>query len=92
MAHAIETYNTKDLTMLSMCMGKRNVGHCLQEIVMIDMITIGCIASEVVLYLFRLHYRCCYHSFRHGHHISMVLCVEVLGRDLGAVPGTFRRI
>ena len=54
MAHANGTYNTKDLTMLFMRMGERNVGHCLQDLVTIGFIdtnTIGCVASEVVLYL-----------------------------------------
>ena len=54
MAHANGIYNTKDLTMSFMCMGERNVGHCLQDLVNIgpiDMNTIGCVACEAVLYL-----------------------------------------
>ena len=54
MAHANGTYNNKDLTMLFMRMGQRNVGHCLQDLATIGFIdtnTIGCVASEVVLYL-----------------------------------------
>jgi len=54
MAHPNGTYNTKDLTMLFMRMGERNVGHCLQDLATIGFIdtnTIGCVASEVVLYL-----------------------------------------
>ena len=52
MAHANGIYNTKDLTMSFMCMGERNVGHYLQDLVTIDLIdmdTIGCVACEVVL-------------------------------------------
>lgn len=54
MAHANGTYNNKDLTMLFMRMDQRNVGHCLQDLATIGFIdtnTIGCVASEVVLYL-----------------------------------------
>jgi len=46
------TYSTEELTMLTM--DERNVGHCLQNLVMmsfIDTNTLGCIASQVVLHL-----------------------------------------
>ncbi|EKM84253.1 hypothetical protein AGABI1DRAFT_52110 [Agaricus bisporus var. burnettii JB137-S8] len=48
------TYNGKDLSMLFMRTNQRNVAHCLQDIITIGFIdtnTIGCVASEVVLYL-----------------------------------------
>jgi len=54
MAHANGIYKTKDLTMLFMYIGERNVGHCLQDLVTIGLIdtnTISCVACEVVLYL-----------------------------------------
>ncbi|KAF9446274.1 glycosyltransferase family 2 protein [Macrolepiota fuliginosa MF-IS2] len=54
MKQANGTYNAKDLTMLLMRTNQRGVGHCLQDLVTIGFIdtnTIGCVASEVVLYL-----------------------------------------
>ncbi|KAG6819473.1 hypothetical protein H0H93_011514, partial [Arthromyces matolae] len=48
------TYNTKDLTMLFLRTNQQNVGHCLQDLVTIGYIdtnSIGCVASDVVLYL-----------------------------------------
>ncbi|KAG6809561.1 hypothetical protein H0H92_015785 [Tricholoma furcatifolium] len=48
------TYNGKDLTMLLLRTGQQDVGHCLQDIITIGFIdtnSIGCVASEVVLYL-----------------------------------------
>ncbi|KAF8640970.1 hypothetical protein AX17_000616 [Amanita inopinata Kibby_2008] len=48
------TYKNKDLTMLLMRTNQRRLGHCLQDIITIGFIdtkTIGCVASEVVLYL-----------------------------------------
>ena len=66
--------------MLFMRTGECNVDHCLLALVTIGSIDrhmIGCTASEVVLRLSRLHYRYCYHSFRRGRHVPMVLFVEI---------------
>ena len=66
--------------MLFMRTGERSVDHCLLALVTvgsIDRHMIGCTASEVVLRLSRLHYRYCYHSFRQGRHVPMVLFVEI---------------
>lgn len=48
------TYNTHDLTMQFYRSGQKALGHCLQDIItvgFIDTNTIGCVASEVVLWL-----------------------------------------
>ncbi|KAF9011219.1 glycosyltransferase family 2 protein [Cyathus striatus] len=48
------TYNGKDLTMVLIRTNQRQLGHCLQDIATIGFIdtkSIGCVASEVVLYL-----------------------------------------
>lgn len=48
------TYNGKDLSMLLMRTNQRRIGKCLQDIITIGFIdskTIGCVASDVVLYL-----------------------------------------
>lgn len=48
------TYNTRDLTMMFMRTKQETIGHCLQDIVTIGFIdtnTIGCVASDVVLYV-----------------------------------------
>ncbi|KIJ66533.1 glycosyltransferase family 2 protein [Hydnomerulius pinastri MD-312] len=54
MKNADGTYNGKDLSMLFMRTGQRQIGKCLEDIVtvgFIDTNSIGCVASEVVLYL-----------------------------------------
>jgi len=54
MKRANGTYNGKDLTMLIARTKQQQLGHCLQDIVTIGFIdtnSIGCVASEVVLYL-----------------------------------------
>jgi len=48
------TFNSKDITMMFVRTSQRNIGHCLQDIISIGFIdtkSIGCVASEVVLYL-----------------------------------------
>ncbi|SJL02973.1 related to Chitin synthase 5 [Armillaria ostoyae] len=48
------TYNGRDLTMMFMRTKQDDIGHCLQDLVtvgFIDTNTIGCVASDVVLYL-----------------------------------------
>jgi chitin synthase len=48
------TYNWKDITMLLVRTNQRDLGHCLEDIIMIGYIdtnSIGCVASEVVLYI-----------------------------------------
>jgi chitin synthase len=48
------TYNSKDITMLLVRTNQRDLGHCLEDIVMVGFIdtnSIGCVASEVVLYI-----------------------------------------
>jgi chitin synthase len=48
------TYNGKDLTMNFYRMNQRTLGYCLQDIItvgFIDTNSIGCVASQVVLYL-----------------------------------------
>jgi chitin synthase len=48
------TFNGKDITMQFARTNQRNIGHCLEDIISIGYIdtkTIGCVASEVVLYL-----------------------------------------
>lgn len=48
------TYNGKDLTMLLVRTKQQDIGHCLQDLATIGFIdtkSIGCVASEVVLYL-----------------------------------------
>jgi len=53
---------------------------CLLDLItisFIDMHMISCTASEVVLHLSRLHYRYCFHSFRHGCYVPMILFVEI---------------
>ncbi|KAI0931177.1 hypothetical protein AcW1_001351 [Taiwanofungus camphoratus] len=52
--HANGTYNGKDLTMLFQRLNARDLGRCLQDIItvgFIDTKTIGCIASDIVLYV-----------------------------------------
>lgn len=54
MTQANGTFNTRDLTMQFYRSGQKPLGHCLQDIItvgFIDTNTIGCVASEVVLYL-----------------------------------------
>lgn len=54
MKKANGTYNGKDLTMLISRTKQQQLGHCLQDIITIGFIdtnSIGCVASEVVLYL-----------------------------------------
>ncbi|PPQ75362.1 hypothetical protein CVT24_013149 [Panaeolus cyanescens] len=54
MKQANGTYNGKDLSMLFMRTGERQLGHCLQDLITIGFIdtnSIGCVASSVVLYL-----------------------------------------
>ncbi|PFH46394.1 glycosyltransferase family 2 protein [Amanita thiersii Skay4041] len=54
MRQANGTYNKKDLTMMFMRTNQRRLGHCLQDLITIGFIdtkTIGCVASDVVLYL-----------------------------------------
>ncbi|KAF8905167.1 glycosyltransferase family 2 protein [Mucidula mucida] len=54
MKKANGTYNGRDLTMMFMRTKQEDVGHCLQDVVTIGFIdtnTIGCVASDVVLYL-----------------------------------------
>ncbi|KAH7886333.1 glycosyltransferase family 2 protein [Phlebopus sp. FC_14] len=54
MKNADGTYNGKDISMLFMRTGERQLGKCLEDIVtvgFIDTSSIGCVASEVVLYL-----------------------------------------
>jgi chitin synthase len=54
MKHANGTYNGKDLSMLFIRTNQRKFGHCLQDIATvgyIDTNSIGCVASEVVLYI-----------------------------------------
>lgn len=48
------TFNGKDLTMYFIRSKQKNIGHCLQDLVTIGFIdtnSIGCVASQVVLYL-----------------------------------------
>lgn len=48
------TFNGKDLSMYFLRTNQRNLGHCLQDIVtvgFIDTKSIGCVASQVVLYV-----------------------------------------
>ncbi|KAF8633616.1 hypothetical protein AX15_001401 [Amanita polypyramis BW_CC] len=48
------TYNGKDISMLFMRTNQKRIGQCLQDIITIGFIdtqTIGCVASDVVLYL-----------------------------------------
>ena len=52
--HANGTFNGKDLSMYMLRTNQRPLGRCLQDIVtvgFIDTNTIGCVASEVVLYV-----------------------------------------
>ncbi|KAK7695219.1 hypothetical protein QCA50_002409 [Cerrena zonata] len=52
--HANGTYNGKDLSMYFLRTNQRALGHCLQDIVtvgFIDTNSIGCVASQVVLYV-----------------------------------------
>ncbi|KII94232.1 glycosyltransferase family 2 protein [Plicaturopsis crispa FD-325 SS-3] len=54
MAHANGTFNGKDLSMYFLRTNQRTLGHCLQDIVtvgFIDTNSIGCVASQVVLYV-----------------------------------------
>lgn len=54
MKSADGTYNGKDLTMMFMRTAQQQTGRCLQDIVtvgFIDTNSIGCVASEVVLYI-----------------------------------------
>ncbi|TFK42082.1 glycosyltransferase family 2 protein [Crucibulum laeve] len=54
MKKANGTYNNRDLTMVFLRTKQKNIGNCLQDLVTIGFIdtkTIGCVASEVVLYL-----------------------------------------
>lgn len=54
MAQANGTFNTHDVTMRFYRNGQKTLGHCLQDIItvgFIDTNTIGCVASEVVLWL-----------------------------------------
>ena len=76
MVHIPGTYATKDLVMLFMCLGEP-ISVIAWRIGFIDANTIGCVALEVVLYLFRLHFRCYCHSFRHGSRVPMVPFVEI---------------
>ena len=48
------TYNGRDITMQFYRSNQKSLGHCLQDIVtvgFIDTQSIGCVASEVVLYV-----------------------------------------
>lgn len=48
------TYNGRDLTMMLMRTKQEDIGHCLQDVITIGFIdtnSIGCVASDVVLYL-----------------------------------------
>ena len=48
------TYNTRDITMLLYRSNQKTLGSCLQDIItvgFIDTNTIGCVASDIVLYL-----------------------------------------
>ncbi|CAL1694853.1 unnamed protein product [Somion occarium] len=52
--HANGTFNGKDLTMYLLRNNERPLGHCLQDVVtvgFIDTNSIGCVASQVVLYV-----------------------------------------
>ncbi|KAK2462847.1 hypothetical protein APHAL10511_005045 [Amanita phalloides] len=52
--HANGTYNGKDLSMMFLRTGQRKIAECLQDVVTIgflDSNSIGCVASDVVLYL-----------------------------------------
>ncbi|THH30224.1 hypothetical protein EUX98_g3956 [Antrodiella citrinella] len=52
--HADGTFNGKDISMYMMRTNQRTLGHCLQDIVtvgFIDTKSIGCVASQVVLYV-----------------------------------------
>ncbi|KAF9469532.1 glycosyltransferase family 2 protein [Collybia nuda] len=54
MKNANGTYNGKDMTMHLVRTNQQHIGHCLQDLVSIGFIdtkSIGCVASEVVLYL-----------------------------------------
>ncbi|KAF8844203.1 glycosyltransferase family 2 protein [Paxillus ammoniavirescens] len=54
MKNADGTYNGKDLSMMLMRSGQHQIGKCLEDIItigFIDTSSIGCVASEVVLYL-----------------------------------------
>jgi chitin synthase len=54
MKKANGTYNRKDITMRLLRMKQGKLGHCLQDIItvgFIDTNSIGCVASQVVLYL-----------------------------------------
>lgn len=54
MAKGNGTFSNKDITMYISRTKQQNVGHCLQDLVTIGFIdtnSIGCVASEVVLYL-----------------------------------------
>ncbi|THH01230.1 hypothetical protein EW026_g1461 [Hermanssonia centrifuga] len=53
-SHPNGTFNGKDLSMYLLRTGQRPLGHCLQDIItvgFIDTNSIGCVASEVVLYI-----------------------------------------
>ena len=48
------TYNTRDITMLLYRSNQKTLGSCLQDIITVGFIvtnTIGCVASDIVLYL-----------------------------------------
>lgn len=52
--HPDGTFNGKDISMFLMRANQRTLGHCLQDIVtvgFIDTNSIGCVASQVVLYI-----------------------------------------
>jgi chitin synthase len=54
MMRANGTFNRKDLTMMLLRTNQKQLGHCLQDIVavgFIDTNSIGCVASQVVLYI-----------------------------------------
>ena len=53
------TYNTRDITMLLYRSNQKTLGSCLQDIItvgFIDTNTIGCVASDIVLYLVGFRY------------------------------------
>ncbi|KAI0068065.1 hypothetical protein BV25DRAFT_513849 [Artomyces pyxidatus] len=53
-ANANGTFNGKDLSMYMLRTNQRTLGHCLQDVIgigFIDTNTIGCVASDVVLYV-----------------------------------------